>query len=91
MLSDDEIRRMILALVLKRAGKSICPSDAARALSSDQPTWRSLMPRIRNIAWALAGEGLIEVTQAGKPLRSGPEHWRGPVRLRWIRSHDQSD
>ena len=61
------------------AGKSICPSDAARAVGGE--AWRSLLPLAREVAGALAVAGEVEMTQRGEVVDpAGP--WRGPVRLR---------
>jgi hypothetical protein len=70
----------ILSLLARRApGATICPSEAARALAGDGD-WRPLMPVVREAAWGLAGEGLVEVTQGGVVVDGRSA--RGPVRLR---------
>jgi hypothetical protein len=67
----------ILTLALDRgAGRSLCPSEAARALAED---WRPLMPLVRQAAAALAARGAIVVTQRGAPVDA--LHARGPIRL----------
>ena len=67
----------ILARVAARGpGRSICPSEVARALS---PDWRSLMEAVRDEARRLAAEGRIEITQRG--ARVDPASARGPIRL----------
>lgn len=72
-------RRAILELLDQRApGKTICPSEAARALSGEQ--FRDHMDLVRDAAWKLADEGAIEVTQHGEPVKR--ESVRGPIRLR---------
>lgn len=60
-------------------GRTICPSDAARAVGGAR--WRSLLPLARAVARDLARTGAIEVTQKGEPVAPDDE-WRGPVRLR---------
>ena len=70
--------------------KTICPSEAARALSPDEikdagaRTWRDLMPIIRSYAFELRDEGLIDVLQKGHVLPSsqGLDETNGPIRLR---------
>jgi hypothetical protein len=75
----EAIRAKILELLAARdPGKTICPSDAARAL--DPAGFRSLMPAVREAAQALVVEGAIEVTQGGVPVHLPTA--RGPVRLR---------
>ncbi|MBV8992084.1 MAG: DUF3253 domain-containing protein [Solirubrobacterales bacterium] len=84
---DDELRAAILDLLGKRdAGATICPSETARTVAGSGPEaqWRVLMPEIRRVAAALAGEGAIEVTQGGLPVDPASAH--GPVRLRLVRS-----
>ena len=73
------IRATILALLERRdPGKTICPSDAARALAGER--FRPLMAPVREVAAQLADEGRIEITQGGRPV--DPRDARGPIRLR---------
>ncbi len=68
----------ILALLAERApGRTICPSEAARALAED---WRPLMPEVREAAYAMADAGRLEVTQSGRVVDGRSA--RGPIRLR---------
>ncbi|MEM9795050.1 MAG: DUF3253 domain-containing protein [Pseudomonadota bacterium] len=71
---DTAIASALLDLIKARAPKTICPSEAARALAED---WRPLMPRIRAVAADLPG---VEATQRGYPV--DPVAARGPTRLR---------
>ena len=65
--SDKEIETMILAICLERgAGKTICPSEAARALEQDGEAWRALMPRIREVAQRLSISGQIAILRKGE-------------------------
>jgi len=70
------IRSALLALAAARAGKSFCPSEAARALADN---WRPLMPAIRQCAAELAAEGLLTATRSGQPV--SPLAPGGPIRL----------
>jgi len=75
-----DARRAILDLLAARdPGRTICPSEAARALGGDDG-FRPLMPLVREAARALADEGAIDVTQRGRPV--GIDAARGPIRLR---------
>jgi len=75
---DATIARELLAQVaLRGAGRSICPSEVARALAAD---WRALMPRVREVARGLAREGRIVITQGGE-TRDADGEWRGPIRI----------
>jgi hypothetical protein len=76
MPADAEIAAAIRALAEARAPKTLCPSEAARALTAD---WRSLMPRIRAVAATLHD---IEATRNG--LRVDPVAAGGPIRLRLV-------
>lgn len=79
MSSREQLRALILELLDRRGpGKTICPSDAARALAGAR--FRSLMDETRAAAAELAAEGAIEVTQRGEVV--DPATARGPIRLR---------
>lgn len=55
-MNGRTIERAIRTLLRERAaGKSICPSEVARALAPDD--WRPLMPRLREVAARLASSG----------------------------------
>ena len=70
----------ILDLLARRdPGKTICPSDAARALGGDAG-FRPLMPLVRDAARALVAAQRIEVTQSGRPVDLDAA--RGAIRLR---------
>jgi hypothetical protein len=62
----------------RRAGATICPSEAARAV--DPEGWRELMPAARAAAGRLAAAGRAEVTQRGEVVDVATA--RGPVRVR---------
>ena len=74
------LRAAILALAQHRgSNSSICPSDAARAVGGDG--WRGLTDQSRSIAFELARDGDIEITQRGAALDPDqPAH--GPIRIR---------
>ncbi len=77
MPDDNALEGAISAALQRRgAGKSICPSDVARAVAAD---WRPLMPAIRRVAQAMAERGDLAVTQRGRPVRA--DIARGPIRL----------
>lgn len=77
--SDAELRAEILRIAEQRgSGKTLCPSDAARSIGGD--AWRNLMPAARRLAFELAAEGLVEVTQRGD--RVEPDV-RGAIRIGW--------
>ena len=75
-VSDARIERTIFDLLAQRdAGKTICPSDAARALDAED--WRPLMDPVRRVA---DGMDEIEITQKGRVVELDAA--RGPIRLR---------
>jgi hypothetical protein len=77
-VSSKSIQKMILELLEQRESTStICPSEVARALSSD---WRDLMPQVRVCADELHSRGLIEILQKGKAVPSAVDA-HGPLRL----------
>ena len=76
----DDAERAILDLLARRdRGKTICPSEAARALGGDEG-FRPLMPLVRDAAAALVATGDIEVTQRGRVVDLATA--RGAIRLR---------
>ncbi|WP_317616723.1 DUF3253 domain-containing protein [Arthrobacter sp. NamB2] len=83
---DDVLRAEILRIAEQRgSANTLCPSDAARSVGGEQ--WRDLMPAARRIAFELAGEGRVDVTQRGE--RVEPDA-RGPIRIRWIDAPSRS-
>lgn len=73
------LRSAILVMTAERAPRTICPSDAARAVDPDH--WRELMDATRDLARELARSGDVVITQKGKELDPDAE-WRGPIRIR---------
>jgi len=77
--SRERIECAIFDLLSRRAaGRTICPSEAARAL--DPTEWRPLMDAVREVAFELADDGRLEVTQKGQVVDGRSA--RGPIRLR---------
>jgi len=75
--SEADISAEIMAQVTERgAGKTICPSEVARALAED---WRELMPAVRRVADTLVQTDQITVTQKGVVV--GAQSAQGPIRL----------
>jgi hypothetical protein len=72
----------ILDLLAQRApGKTICPSEAARALGGDDG-FRDYMDPVRDAARGLVARGELEVTQRGEVVDL--DRARGPIRLRLL-------
>ena len=78
--NGEEIERAIIGLLERRdPGKTICPSDAARALAGDEG-FRPLMDPVRTRAKAMVARGDLEVTQRGQVV--DPATAKGAIRLR---------
>ena len=78
-LTPEQIEGAIGDLLARRApGRTICPSEAARAL--DPEGWRAHMDAVREVAFALADRGALDVTQRGEVVDGRTA--RGPIRLR---------
>lgn len=76
--SKNLARTAILALVTERgAGKTICPTEAARAVSEDR--WRKALNDVRAEAIRLAKAGEIVIYRKGKPV--DPDTFKGVYRL----------
>lgn len=76
----ENLRAAMLRMARERGpAKTICPSDAARAVGGDG--WRDLMDDAREAARELARVGEVEITQKGEVLDPDAA-WRGPVRIR---------
>ncbi|MEM1329700.1 MAG: DUF2256 and DUF3253 domain-containing protein [Planctomycetota bacterium] len=76
------LEQAILDLLAQRdAGKSICPSEAAKQVDSEN--WRELMEPSRQAARRLVVNGRVEVTQSGQVV--DPSRARGPIRIRLAR------
>jgi hypothetical protein len=81
---DRALEAMILALLDRRAGgATICPSEAARAMTNVEADWRALMEPARAAARRLVAQEQIEITQGGKVV--DPSTAKGPIRLRRVR------
>ena len=77
--SDRALEAAIQQLLAQRgAGKTICPSEAARLVDPD--AWEALMPQARDAARRLVAQGAIVITQHGSVV--DPSRAKGPIRLR---------
>lgn len=75
---DRALEREILRLLDARAGTSICPSEAARAVQPE--AWRELMEPARQAARRLVAKGEAVITQKGRVVDGSKA--RGPIRIR---------
>jgi len=84
-MNADPAEEVILQLLFERgAAKSICPTEAARALAGHpkDESWRGKLSPVRLAARRLAQAGRIEILHKGKPV--APEQARGVLRLRLV-------
>ncbi len=80
---DQRLEETILQLLHARgAGKTICPSEAARAVASNEErdAWEPLMEPARAAARRLVAKGVIDITQAGHVVDASTA--KGAIRLR---------
>lgn len=76
---DEALEQAIVELLDARGpGKTICPSEAARAVDPDD--WRPLMEPARRAARRLVARGELEIRQRGEVV--DPTTAKGPIRLR---------
>jgi len=76
---EETILRLLDGRDSARTGKTICPSEAARALGGDDG-FRPLMEPVRAVARDMVDRGDLEVTQSGEVV--DPRTARGAIRLR---------
>ncbi|WP_336488580.1 DUF3253 domain-containing protein [Methylobacterium nigriterrae] len=80
--SEAEIAETLLRLVAERgAGKTVCPSEVARALGGPHPDgWGPLMQPVRRVAVRLTKAGQVAILRKGRPVPD-PDDFRGIYRL----------
>jgi hypothetical protein len=79
--AEPEARRARIVAAVRTLSRarhpgSTCPSDIARAVGGEQ--WRRLMPEVREVAFELADDGVVRVTQRGEAVAADA---RGPLRI----------
>lgn len=82
MADEAAIEDTMLKLIDERgAGKTICPSEVARALAGPHSeNWSPLMQPVRRVAVRLLKAGRIAILRKGKPV-DDPDDFRGIYRL----------
>ena len=89
--AEELIHRHIERLLsIREFPKTICPSEAPRALSNNElevagvSDWRVLMPEARKVLWGMRDHGEVEILQGGVPLPDSitVEEVKGPIRAR---------
>jgi hypothetical protein len=77
--TPDDIEAAILRLLGEQGpGKTVSPTDAARALTTG-PDWHVQMPGVRRAAIKLALAGRLVIYRKGKPV--DPNDFKGVYRL----------
>ncbi len=80
---DAQLEAAILSLLASRPrGSTICPSEAARLVASQQglAEWEPLMQPTRSAARRLVAQGQALITQSGREV--DPSTAKGPIRIR---------
>jgi hypothetical protein len=79
--TPEELETTMLALVEERgAGKTLDPTEVARALGGGQPEgWGPLMQPVRRAAVRLMKEGRLVILRKGRPV--DPDDFKGIYRL----------
>jgi hypothetical protein len=82
MAEELELEAVILRLLGERGvGKTICPSEVARAAAGEErEDWERLMEPVREAARRLVEEGRIVITQGGRVVDGATAN--GAIRLR---------
>jgi hypothetical protein len=84
MATERQLEEGIRSLLAGRASTaSICPSDVARAVTSNEAEWRALMEPVRQAARRMVATGEVEITQGGRVV--DPAALKGPIRIRRAR------
>ena len=87
-LLESQLQRLLSA---RAYPKTICPSEAPRALSTSEldavgvSEWRELMPEARRILWSMRAKKEVEILQKGNPIPDDVvdiEDIKGPLRAR---------
>ena len=79
-LPQEQIETVIFEICHKRGvGKTICPSEVARAIAGQDGDWRSLMDDVRAVGAKMSNNGQIEITQKGQPVDL--DTVKGPIRF----------
>lgn len=77
-MSDPIEAEIFNQLARREPGKSICPSEVAKALQPEQ--WQRMMGKVRGVAVGLARQERLVITKKGKPV--DPDAFKGVIRLR---------
>lgn len=79
---SETIEDLVLRLARERgAGKTICPTEAARAAAEQrgEDEWQGRLPGVKAAAVRLAKRGSVAIYRKGKPI--DPENFKGIYRI----------
>jgi hypothetical protein len=79
---SETIEDLVLRLATERgAGKTICPTEAAKAAAAQrgEEDWRGRLPGVKAAAVRLAKRGGVSIFRKGKPV--DPDDFRGVYRI----------
>lgn len=80
-MSDNDVAEVIIRMATERGpGKTICPSEVARAMFAQN--WRNHMNEIRDTAIKLQQQGKVSITQKGVEI--SVEDIKGPIRIKIV-------
>ncbi|MDR4305288.1 DUF3253 domain-containing protein [Chelatococcus sambhunathii] len=79
---SETIEDLVLRLAKERgAGKTICPTEAAKAAAEQrgEENWNARLPAVKAAAVRLAKRGGVAIYRKGKPV--DPESFKGVYRI----------
>ncbi|GLK69391.1 hypothetical protein GCM10008179_30290 [Hansschlegelia plantiphila] len=79
---SETLDALVLRLVIERgAGKTICPTEAAKAsgVAPEEAMWGARIKAVRAVAVSLAKRGEVSIYRKGKPV--DPEGFKGVYRI----------
>ena len=79
---SETIEDLVLRLAKERgAGKTICPTEAAKAAAEQRgdSDWQGRLPAVKAAAVRLAARGSVAIYRKGKPV--DPENFKGIYRI----------
>lgn len=92
MADDILVRRINELLDSRDYPKTICPSEVPRSLNESElealgvSHWRDLMPKVREVLWAMQRKEEVEILQRGEPIpeTTNLHDIKGPIRARKV-------
>lgn len=79
---SETVEDLVLRLAVERGpGKTICPTEAAKAVAAqrDEENWQGRLPGVKAAAVRLAKRGGVAIYRKGKPV--DPDDFKGIYRI----------